>query len=133
MLVGEMSAALREIVQDYKKYKIDELLGEAVSLLSQRGRLDESIYIQKAQSIHERADKIIADNAVDRQPSDIREKLLDSAYRDTLPSALATMLKVNVPVGQARGAPSEEVNQFRAQLQNTTNSFLYFIYNIFIK
>jgi hypothetical protein len=105
MLAGQLAEIIDNILEEYRKFKIIELLREATALLSQRDRLNDPQYSQQADAIRQRAKQIEEEAISQRYLATAYYKISRSARATVLPESIGRMLLNTLPLSRT-GTPT---------------------------
>lgn len=72
MLPGRLVRAASDILAEYDKFKISELLSTAAATSGQREQISDGQYVQTASDIRRQAGAIISTSRVEQYPQDLR-------------------------------------------------------------
>src|ERR1700722_8281844 len=97
MLAGRLVRAASDILSEYSRFKISELLDTAASLSSRRGQLNDQQYSNEARNIKRQADDIARTSKIEQYPDDLSRFLKSSGYSAALPERIARMLIAGFP------------------------------------
>jgi len=88
MQASRLIRMARDMLADYEKLGVAQLLQEAAHLSAQRPSLNDAQYTSQAHKLRERAVGIIADTRLAHYPAELREILVRSKYAVALPERL---------------------------------------------
>lgn len=115
---------LLAITGDYKKFQIDDLLQQSLTLLKNRDKFNRDNFAAAAEELRERAQKIIDYGAyIGMSQKDIRF-LDDSEFGPTLPHRLAKIILDNVIADSRRAPSSSELDYFYTLFVNNEKNMI---------
>lgn len=123
MLSGELAKFLSDIVSDYNKFKIKQLLIEAINALQGRSANNPNQYIQQAKQIRERAQNIILNNNIRLYPEETKNLLSEGPYTNIHPSRMASIILSSVPEYFISAAASGELQVYSTLIDEAISSF----------
>lgn len=109
MLAGRLVSIARDILSDYRKFGIIELLTQAQNLAAQKGSLPDSSYQVQASSIRTKAQSILNNTIVGLYPGELRSRIFSINFSQVTPERAAQIVLHGVNENKNLGMTSSEL------------------------
>jgi hypothetical protein len=114
MQASRLVRIAKDILDEYRKFGIIQLLNEASQLSAQRGAQNDSQYNQNRQNLINRARKVVDETHLRLYPEEIQQVLDSSTYANALPDRLARIIVSGFPAEKDSAITSAELNTARS-------------------
>ena len=128
MLAGRLIAIARDILADYKKFGVIEILTQAQNLAAQKGSIPDPAYRVQVIELRAKAQSIVNNTQISLYPEELRRKIFSNDFSQVTPERAAQIVLSGISENKSLGMASTELSIY-VQNANLLSSELAAILN----